>query len=117
MIQHRTRRNILISTQVVMIGGMLIQVALADVCGDPGYEDCPTARCPTRWSSTTTRCSTRSTRPGCSRSPPASSATRRTAGRRRRNRRTRPLLAASERPRTAEIRHSHPLLLLLVDLR
>ena len=23
-----------------MIGGMLIQVALADVCGDPGYEDC-----------------------------------------------------------------------------
>ena len=24
----------------VMIGGMLIQVALADVCGDPGYEDC-----------------------------------------------------------------------------
>ena len=25
---------------VVMIGGMLIQVALADVCGDPGYEDC-----------------------------------------------------------------------------
>ena len=30
----------MISTQVVMIGGMLIQVALADVCGDPGYEDC-----------------------------------------------------------------------------
>ena len=25
---------------MVMIGGMLIQVALADVCGDPGYEDC-----------------------------------------------------------------------------
>ena len=25
---------------VVMIGGMAVQVALADVCGDPGYEDC-----------------------------------------------------------------------------
>ena len=36
----RTRRKILISTQVVMIGGMAVQVALADVCGDPGYEDC-----------------------------------------------------------------------------
>ena len=23
-----------------MIGGMAVQVALADVCGDPGYEDC-----------------------------------------------------------------------------
>ena len=29
-----------VAAGVVMIGGMLIQVALADVCGDPGYEDC-----------------------------------------------------------------------------